>query len=112
MQMVFFYLITFCSKEKISMEITVQLIHQILYIILRLQAGWRQSHLKNGFDWFFLKHAKLVEGAKILIFDGHISHILLQVIDETRNNNIHIILLPAHTTHFLQPLDVGVFCKN
>jgi hypothetical protein len=57
-------------------------------------------------EWFskvFLKHAKSVEGAKILIFDGHISHISLQVIDEVRNNNIHIILLPAHTTHFLQP---------
>ena len=55
------------------------------------------------------KHAKSVEGTKILIFDGHITHISLQVIDEVRNNNIHIILLPAHTTHFLQPLDVGVF---
>jgi hypothetical protein len=55
------------------------------------------------------KHAKSVEGTKILIFDGHITHISLQVIYEARNNKIHIILLPAHTTHFLQPLDGGVF---
>ena len=26
-----------------------------------------------------------------------------------RDNNVHILCLPAHTTHILQPLDVGVF---
>ena len=73
-------------------------------------SGWMETiTFEEWFSKVFLKHAKSVEGAKILIFDGHISHISLEVIDEARNNNIHIILLPAHTTHFLQPLDVGVF---
>jgi len=32
-----------------------------------------------------------------------------EVIEQARANNIHLLCLPAHTTHILQPLDVGVF---
>ena len=45
----------------------------------------------------------------LLIFDGHHSHISLELIELARENNIHLLCLPPHTTHLLQPLDVGVF---
>jgi len=45
----------------------------------------------------------------LLIHDGHASHISIEAIEFARTNNIHILCLPAHTTHVLQPLDVGVF---
>jgi hypothetical protein len=46
---------------------------------------------------------------RLLYLDGHNSHITLEVIEYTRQNKIVAICLPPHTTHALQPLDVGVF---
>lgn len=63
-------------------------------------------------EWFvqvFLKKANEIQGPKLLIYDGHSSHISLDVIEAAILNNIHIIVLPAHTTSILQPLDVCVF---
>ena len=45
----------------------------------------------------------------LLIQDGHSSHITVELIELAKENNIHILCLPSHTTHLLQPLDVGVF---
>ena len=33
----------------------------------------------------------------------------IDAIEFARANNIHLLCLPSHTTHILQPLDVGVF---
>ena len=41
--------------------------------------------------------------------DGHGSHVSIDVIELARANDIHLLCLPSHTTHILQPLDVGVF---
>jgi len=54
--------------------------------------------------------AKIAEGRRrLLIFDGHISHCSLKLILFAESKGITILLLPPHTTHRLQPLDVGVF---
>jgi hypothetical protein len=45
----------------------------------------------------------------MLFLDGHFSHITLEVVDLARANNITIICIPPHSSHALQPLDVGVF---
>ena len=45
----------------------------------------------------------------LLIQDGHSSHASIELIECARANYIHVLCLPAHTTHILQPLDVGVF---
>ena len=45
----------------------------------------------------------------LLIQDGHSSHVSIELIECARANDIHLLCLPAHTTHILQPLDVGVF---
>ena len=41
--------------------------------------------------------------------DGHGSHMSIDLIELARSNGIHILCLPSHTMHVLQPLDVGVF---
>nr|GAT54268.1 DDE-domain-containing protein [Mycena chlorophos] len=46
---------------------------------------------------------------RLLILDGHNSHTTLRFIDHVRRHRIVILCLPAHTTHALQPCDVGVF---
>ncbi len=45
----------------------------------------------------------------LLILDGHSTHTTEQNLDFCANNNILLCLLPAHTSHVLQPLDIGVF---
>ena len=51
----------------------------------------------------------------LLVLDGHGSHgtntthLSFELISLAKEENIHILLLPPHTTNILQPLDVGVF---
>ena len=45
----------------------------------------------------------------ILFLDGPEVHIDLQALEMARNNHLHLITYPPHTTNHLQPLDVGVF---
>jgi DDE superfamily endonuclease len=41
--------------------------------------------------------------------DGHSSHLTKEFIDYCFNYKISPFLLPAHSTHLLQPLDISVF---
>ena len=41
--------------------------------------------------------------------DGHSSHVNYELIQWAKENNVPILVLPAHCTHKLQPLDVAVF---
>ena len=75
-------------------------------------SGWMES--ANFIQWFekmFLAAVKhLTETAPvILFFDGHHSHLSIKLIELARNNNVHLVCFPPHTTHLIQPLDVGVF---
>jgi len=45
----------------------------------------------------------------LLVLDGHGSHETSEIIRLAEANNIIVFCLPPHTTHKLQPLDVGVF---
>ena len=45
----------------------------------------------------------------LLIFDGHNSHVTLEVVHKCREVGLDLVTLPSHTSHRLQPLDVGVF---
>ena len=46
---------------------------------------------------------------RLLIVDGHSSHINLQFISWAEAHKIFILILPPHATHRLQPLDVNCF---
>jgi hypothetical protein len=46
---------------------------------------------------------------RLLICDGHDSHISGSFIAHCVQNNITLLVLPAHTSHVLQPLDIAVF---
>lgn len=49
-------------------------------------------------------------GKVLLILDGHASHTnSISVLEFTEENDIILLCLPAHTTHFLQPLDRSFF---
>ena len=61
--------------------------------------------------WFrrvFLPNTRLTRPA-LLIMDGHESHITWELVKESRQNDVLLLLLPPHTTNILQPLDVAIF---
>ena len=75
-------------------------------------SGWMES--ENFLSWFkkcFLVAADnlLKEGPVVLFVDGHHSHLSFPLIRMAREKSVHLMCLPPHTTHILQPLDVGVF---
>ena len=47
--------------------------------------------------------------SQFLLLDGHTSHVSPQFIQALIDAKIEALCLPAHTTHLIQPLDVGVF---
>ena len=46
---------------------------------------------------------------RLLIVDGHSSHVNMSFIELADSLRIILLILPPHTTHRLQPLDVGLF---
>jgi hypothetical protein len=46
---------------------------------------------------------------RILICDGHGSHVTADFIRHCRENNIELLILPPHSSHITQPHDVAVF---
>ncbi|KIL55798.1 hypothetical protein M378DRAFT_188648 [Amanita muscaria Koide BX008] len=50
-----------------------------------------------------------INGYRLLVLDGHNSHCTYRFCKFAMQQRIVIVCLPAHTTHALQPCDVGVF---
>jgi len=74
--------------------------------------GWTDDQL--ALEWLrkvFLPESQRRCGdlPRLLIFDGHGSHITFDFISLCFSNNILLLCLPPHSTHLLQPLDVGLF---
>jgi hypothetical protein len=73
--------------------------------------GWTNNEL--GVDW--LKHfnaytkARTVGARRLLILDGHESHHSLEFQELCKDNDIYTLCMPPHSSHLLQPLDVGCF---
>lgn len=73
--------------------------------------GWTNNAL--GLEW--LKHfdahtrARQVGGYRLLILDGHKSHLSQEFKDYCLENRILTLCMPAHSSHILQPLDVVCF---
>ena len=47
----------------------------------------------------------------LLLYDGHTSHISIPIIEFARAHQIALFVLPAHTSHVTQPLDVACFAS-
>ena len=74
--------------------------------------GWTNEEL--GMSWLtkiFDPHTKAKAGLarRLLLVDGHSSHVNPRFIEYCDQNNIILAVLPPHSTHRLQPLDVGIF---
>jgi hypothetical protein len=73
--------------------------------------GWTTN--KIGVEWLkhFIKHleSKMVGARRLLILDSHESHHSLEFQELCKENNIYTLCMPPHSSHLLQPLDVGCF---
>ncbi len=77
--------------------------------------GWTDDALcAEWFEHAFIPQAnaqRTSDAPILLIYDGHGSHATPRLVELALQNNIHLFCLPPHTTHKLQPLDVGVFAQ-
>ena len=76
------------------------------------ESGWMEQ--RNFVNWFkkcFLPGVEdlLRTGPVVLFLDGHHSHLSMECLQLAKKSNVHPFCLPSHTSHFLQPLDVGVY---
>jgi hypothetical protein len=73
--------------------------------------GWTTN--EHGVAW--LKHfdaytkLRTVGIYRLLIIDGHESHISIEFQDYCKEHKIITLQMPSHLSHLLQPLDVGCF---
>ena len=73
--------------------------------------GWTSKLIALG--WLtdvFLPQTKPDGGRpRMLVMDGHGSHVDVDFMWECKRNNFELVFLPPHSSHVLQPLDLGVF---
>lgn len=98
-------------KAKIMMKAWVKKIKDGGKICLN-DKGWTNNYL--GLEWFkqiFHSYTQKNQKAKyrLLIVDGHASHITAEVIRFCQEKNTILAYLPPHTTHLLQSLNVSFF---
>jgi hypothetical protein len=75
-------------------------------------SGWTNNDiglawLEQVFDRCTKEKAR--RSYRLLVLDGHGSHVTMDFIDYCDQNRILLIILPPHSTHTLQPLDVVMF---
>ena len=76
------------------------------------QNGWTSN--QHGVEWlrqcFEPDTREKADGNyRLLILDGHGSHVTGSFIMHCMDHRIALMRLPPHTSHVLQPLDVGLF---
>jgi hypothetical protein len=74
--------------------------------------GWSNDDI--GFSWLEqvfdrVTKEKAGRGWRLLILDGHGSHLTQKFKDYCELNRIFLLVFPPHSTHSLQPLDVVMF---
>jgi hypothetical protein len=74
--------------------------------------GWSNNAI--GLVWLrkvFERYTKPLRETqkRLLIVDGHSSHVNMAFVDWADEHGIILLILPPHTTQKLQPLDVGLF---
>jgi hypothetical protein len=76
------------------------------------KSGWSNAEV---FKLYLQNHfVQYVQGRDqsetlLVLYDGHKSHISLDLVEWAQENNIILFVLPPHTSHLLQPMDVGCF---
>ncbi|XP_065172619.1 uncharacterized protein [Atheta coriaria] len=91
-------------------------VNQFYDNLLSLQDKYKfkPSRIYNMDESEYLHHFKenvqpTKENPVLSILDNHSSHLSLAAINFCRDNGIHLLTLPPHSSHKMQPLDRGFF---
>lgn len=78
------------------------------------EKGWTNNQL--GLKWAqkFDEFSSTIgadgkQQPRLLLFDGHESHVSIEFLDYLKAKGVQLLCMPPHSTHILQPLDVGLF---
>ena len=75
-------------------------------------SGWTSD--SHAYEWLTTVFEPATRPAdptlrRLLVMDGHGSHITANMIAHRMEHAIELLILPPHTSHMLQPLDVAMF---
>ena len=77
------------------------------------EKGWTNDKLGlkwlEIFDRYTREKARRGRDWRVLWVDGHGSHLGIEFLSWCIDHRIHVALYPSHSTHRLQPLDIGLF---
>jgi hypothetical protein len=78
------------------------------------QTGWTNDELRREwlvgvFDRYTKAKARNGRDMRLLITDGHSSHVNMGFLDWCEQHRIIVAVFPPHSTHRVQPLDVSLF---
>ena len=71
------------------------------------ESGWMTSEV--FFEWFQAFCENVTQRPLLLLLDGHLSHVSIEVIELAIKENVIILKFPAHVTNVLQSLDASCF---
>ena len=75
------------------------------------ETGWSNSEVFR--KWLETHFLQFIPGRKeekvLLMLDGHRSHVSVGLVEWALEHNVVLFVLPAHTSHLLQPLDVACY---
>ncbi len=85
-------------------------------IIIKLRAtlvviynGWSNDEIALEYFKYFYKYVRPIGVFRLLILDGYGNHAIFRFKELAYEYKIILLYLPAHTTHRLQLLDIGIF---
>jgi hypothetical protein len=71
--------------------------------------GWSNDEIVLEYFKHFYRYARPIGVYRLLILDGYGSHAIFRFKKFAHKYKIILLYLLTHTTHRLQPLDVGIF---
>lgn len=72
--------------------------------------GWIDTSMyEYWLEQMFIPSTAHLNRPLLLIIDGHASHLSLKILDLLKVHQVICLILPSHSTHALQPLDVVAF---
>lgn len=79
-------------------------------LVLNNKSGWMTKELFLKVLEHMKNHTRCsIEYPILVLLDNHESHVSLQAIKFCKENGISLLSFPPHTTHRMQPLDIGIF---
>lgn len=99
--------ISFFPRKRLSEELKKDAPKNSVFITE--ESGWMTAMgFRKYLEMFVVRVNPTKKDPALLIVDGHTSHKDLLAVLYAKENNVHIISLPPHTTHRLKPLDRAI----